>query len=434
MENYLLQNLGGYAEEKEEISKIIHFLKNYNEFTDKGAYLPKGILLYGAPGTGKTTVAKIIANEANVPLITINEELDYTDLKEVIIKSFDEAKRKAPCVLLIDELDELLNLDSWDKSDRDNDVLRALLSRIDGNDNTSGVLIVATSNAESINDIDSALIRQGRIEKHIYMALPKFEERKQILSVYINDNALFKDVNTEEIARKTIGFSGSDIKALVNYVRISSLFEEREVADVNEFYHYIQQIKLGGIKKNVSKNDLKPGAYHELGHFICDYILNGNLGTVSLQSFGSAIGNYKKSSSTDEDAFCNYTQLKNRVIVFLGGLAGTEVLLNEKYSGALEDIEKARGIYRLMNYSGLFGFTHLNHIINSVLKQPQAGERYFEKEQEFLVECYEEAKSIIEKNKELIVILGDKLMKNRIINESEMTKYLKKYKNFIHRN
>ncbi len=430
MEKYTLDNFGGYEEEKIEAEKIINFLKNYDYYVSQGAYLPKGMLIYGQPGTGKTMLSKIISSEANVPLVTLDLKNSANfNLIDAINKVFDQALSKTPSVLLLDEIDQTVKMRRYgDATDRENDVLRTLLTRIDGINTSDGVFIIATSNVSSVEECDQALTRQGRIEKYISLHLPNIDERKEILKIYLNKNHIFDDVNVATLAKRTKGFSGSSIKSLINSVLIWALNEKVDNVSTDDFYQYIQQISHRGInKKKTSDTDLKATAYHELGHFICDYILNKNIGTISIETYGETAGAYRRVQDEEREN-TSYTALKNEITVALGGLAAVEVYLGEKYTGAASDIKKARGIYEEMLDNGMLGLDRLNEAplrLRSIAVL-SLSEEYLSREGKFMTECYQAATNIIKENKEIIDKLYPILVKNKIIFESKINEILKK--------
>ncbi len=375
-------------------------------------------------------LSKIIANEANVPLVTLDLENSVNfNLVDAINKVFDQALSKTPCVLLLDEIDQIVKIKRYgDNSDRDNDVLRTLLTRIDGINASDGVFIVATSNVSSIEECNQALTRQGRIEKYINLHLPNIEERKQILKIYLKKNHIFENVNVDTLAKRTTGFSGSSMKSLINSVLIWALNEKVDNVSTDDFYEYVQQISHRGInKKKISEIDLKATAYHELGHFICDYVLNKNIGTISIESYGVSSGAYRPIQK-EERGDATYTTLKNQIVVALGGLASTEVFLGEKHSGASSDIKKARTIYEEMLDNGMLGLDRLNEAplrlrAFSVLS---LSNEYLSREGKFMNEAYQIATNIIKENKEIIDKLYPILIKNKIIFESKIGEILKK--------
>lgn len=425
MNKQYLKDFAGYKEEKEEMSSIIDFLKNYEEYTKYGAALPKGILLMGPSGTGKTMLANIIANEADVPLYSVESIMknvpdtkkDNTKAPDIINALFDKAKNNIPCVVLIDEIDQLIGYSGRHKAANDNNALRVLLSRLDGESNTNGILVIGTTNSKSI-DPSSPLIRQGRLEKHIKLNYPRLEDRKEILSIYLSKNGVFRNISIDSLAKRTAGFTGASLKSLVNLVLTKALKEKKEEVKDNDFYPFISQITNGGINKEINEKDLTPVAYHELGHFICDYKLNQKIGVLTISRYGSASGSYRSiDEEEDKEEFDSIDKLHNMIVISLGGLAATEVMVGKKYCGASNDIQKSQNIYRYMNESGLFGFDCLNDS-SSPFFEPS--DEYRKREAEYLNQCYTEAKEIIADNKPIICNLFRHLMDNKTLYENEI--------------
>ncbi len=429
MKNQFLEDFAGYKEEKEEVTSIIDFLKNYDEYTKAGACLPKGLLLFGPSGTGKTMIANIIANEANVPLYSLESVLKDTSRKngestrnsDILNSLFDKAKESVPCVVLIDEIDQLLGYNNRHKAAIDNSALRTLLSRLDGESSTNGILVIGTTNMLNI-DLLSPLTRQGRLEKHIKLHYPELEDRRQILSLYLSKNDVFKDINVDSLAKRTAGFTPASLKSLVNLVLIDILKNKKTEVKDNDFYPFISQISTGGINKESNNKDLAPVAYHELGHFICDYCLNQKIGVLTITRYGAASGSYRSINENDEtDEFDSTDKLHNLIVTALGGLAATEVMLGKKYCGASNDIQKSKSIYHYMNESGLFGFDCLSDVISPFAT---ASDEYRKHETEYLDHCYQEAKDIISTHKSLINGLFSQLMSSKTLYENEIKEFL----------
>lgn len=430
MSNQYLKDFAGYKEEKEEISSIIDFLKNYETYTKEGASLQKGLLLNGPSGTGKTMLANIIANEANVPLFSIesvtddvsSKNRDNVRMSDNIKALFDKAEKCIPSVVLIDEIDQVIGFGARNRSIDGPNTLRTLLSRLDGESNSNGILVIGTTNVDS-SDLPPSLIRQGRLEKQIKLDYPDLKGRKEILSMYLSKNPIFKDTDIESLAKRTTGFTGASLKSLVNMVLTKALKEQQKKVGANDFYPFIAQITNGGISKENNEKDLSPVAYHELGHFICDYCLNHKIGVVTIAQCGSANGSYRSIDEDDKEDFDSSEKLHNVIVTALGGLAATEVMLGKKYCGASDDIRKSKNIYNYMNESGLFDFDCLSDSSTPFTTT----EAYRKHETEYLSKCYEEAKNIISNNKPLIDCLFEQLLNNKTIYENEIKDSIKQF-------
>ena len=343
MNKPLFKNIGGYFYQKKEAEKIANFFKNYDYFCEKGAKLPRGILFYGEPGTGKTMFAHAIANEANIPVfpLTTDEFYKESNISSAIKKVFEDAEKQAPSMILIDELDRLVNCEmSYQKneSDKQREALRVLLTEIDKIQN-KGVLIVATANT-ILRFIPAALVRNGRIEKHIEIGIPGKEDRIEILDIYLANNECFKNVVTEDIAAYTSNFSGAALSSLVNDVLINCISKGKE-ASFDDFIEPIEIIKNSGIRKKASE-DTSSTIYHEIGHFIADYELNKTIGMINVVPYALSNGTFSRIDRDEENKTANmsFTKMYNECVVAISGLVATELFKGEAYMGAGNDIEK----------------------------------------------------------------------------------------------
>ena len=361
-----LTDIAGYHEEKEEAAKLIDILQNFALYKAEGASIPKGLLLYGEPGVGKTMFAKAISTEANVPLYEFeaneseNEEETIKTLKDL----FSKAKETAPSIVFIDELDELVS--SIDpmlygyQSDYTRKTLKTLLTEIDGISTSEGILVIATTNRKSA--VPRALIRSGRLEKQITFRLPSIEDRAAIASLYLK-KANAEGVNPDDVAKKTSGFTGSDIKSLINAAIIDSV-RKKERLSLKTIVSVIPTIRYGEIKKPAKGGPTDAVCYHEIGHFLVQYALTGEIASISVERYGNVAGHVML-----EDEFANpglqkrtdrsAEEVLNSVAVCLGGMAGEEVFLGKRYCGSESDISDAlMSIYDVLA-NGALGFEYL---------------------------------------------------------------------------
>ncbi len=423
--------IGGYEFQKEEAMKIANFFKNYDLFKSNGARLPKGVIFYGRPGTGKTLFANAIVNESGVKAFPLTTDKFYDESNSPIaIRSvFDEARENAPSIILIDEVDQLIPSSLVNNgTDKQTATLRALLTEID-RIKDDDILVIATSNKDIIY-LPPALIRDGRIEKHVKVDLPDKEERKEILSIYLSKSKVFKDISIDELASYTSNFSGASLSCLVNEVLIDCITKGRD-ATFADFLEPIETISSSGIKQKETKDNTST-IYHELGHFICDYALNGKLGLISIVPHTGSNGRYRYVEKEKAKGHDSLTELTNECVVGIGGYTACKIFLNEPYMGASNDIDKITAVYKSVAQSGLRGnavmatylvsLSNINGTFNDV--DGVVAKDFIA----FLNECEAKASEIINANRPLINILFNKLKDKSVLTCQEIEEIINKYK------
>ena len=347
--------------------KLINILQNFALYKACGASIPKGLLLCGEPGVGKTMFAKAISTEANVPLYEF--DADESENEEEAIKTlkslFKKAKETIPSIVFIDELDELVSSTGPGpygfQSDYSRKTLKTLLTEIDGISSSEGILVIATTNRK--RGIPSALIRSGRLEKQITFRVPSIEDRSAIAALYLK-KAGATGVSPNDVARKTDGFTGADIKSLINGAIIESVRKKEEM-NLKTIVSVIPTIRFGEIKKANKGGPHDSVCYHEIGHFLTQYGLTGEIASISVEQYGNVAGHI----ALEEDFPAPLAPRKNdhrssdeildSVAVALGGIAGEEVFLGKRYCGSRSDLSNAiESIYHVLA-SGALGFEYL---------------------------------------------------------------------------
>lgn len=402
-----LKDIAGYENEKMEALKIINFLKNYEEYKAEGIELPKGLLLSGAPGVGKTLLAKVIANESNANFIEFKNNDD--NIIENIRNTFLKAKESIPAILFIDELDEILPCSYGEVNDSQLKTLQTLLIEIDGLNSSNGVIVIATCNNK--RNIPEALVRSGRIEKHMTLSVPSYDARCKIFDLYLSKYSSLDHIDRETLAKKSNGLTGADINNLTNEVLIECRTHNK-VPTIDDFERYIPSILFKDIRRENEGESLQYVAAHEIGHFICTYILKNEISSISIERYAEVAGHVTREKRKIE--FSKYSTLMDDLTILLGGLAGEKTILNDITTGASSDIEKAYDlIYNMMNI-GAFGFEYFKRDKRSYTDVAESSDATLkmreDKIAEILNECLTRGQTIIENNKHIYNLLIDELL------------------------
>ena len=433
-----LDLIGGYKFQKEESSNIVDFFLNFEKYKAKGASLPRGIFFYGRPGNGKTMFANAIAHDSGVPCFSLFEEERNGSSAETIANFkalFAKAKANQPSIIIIDEIDQIIQTRSYrDNSDKLRDSLRALLTEID-NLGDAAVLVIATSNT-TLESMPDALVRNGRIEKHVYIGTPTFEDRVDILKLFTKDE-IFSEVSLDELASLTSHFSCASLKSLINEVLITSLRKGVKKVSMNDFYEPIQVIVNKGIKTETKEVDVSV-CYHEAGHFVMGHILKGEVGTLSAQSFGDTSGQYRKIMDTsdafkhkNEQKVCTYEDAEKVICTGLGGLAATEVFLGNKHIGARGDLASIYMLIEELAANGLLGFEEMVSVIDEETHRNYGGSRRYTYTPDFRVKLidklYAKTKKMLEENKDLVELFAKTLEKELFLSVERVKELLETY-------
>lgn len=352
-----LKDVAGLQEEKEELDEIINFLKEPGKFTKVGARIPKGVLLEGAPGTGKTLLAKAIAGEANVPFFSISGS-DFVEMFVGVGASrvrdlFADAKKHSPCIVFIDEIDAVARRRGTGMGgghDEREQTLNQLLVEMDGFGANEGIIVLAATNRVDI--LDPAILRPGRFDRKITVSPPDVKGRKEILTVHSKNKPLAEDVNLEQIAQTTAGFTGADLENLMNEAAINAAMENRAFVKQEDIKKSFIKVGIGTEKKSrvISDKEKKITAYHEAGHAILFHVLPdvGPVYTVSIIPTGLGAAGYTMPLPERDEMFMTKGKMLQEIMVSLGGRIAEEIIFDDITTGASSDIKKATKVARRM--------------------------------------------------------------------------------------
>ena len=349
-------DVAGVDEEKQELQEIVDFLKNPKKFTDMGARIPKGVLLVGHPGTGKTLLAKAVAGEAGVPFFIISGS-DFVEMFVGVGASrvrdlFDQAKKNAPCIIFIDEIDAVgrqRGAGLGGGHDEREQTLNQLLVEMDGFALNEGVIVMAATNRPDV--LDKALLRPGRFDRQIVVSQPDVKAREQILEVHARKKRLADDVDLKVIAKNTSGFSGADLENVLNEAALlAARFNQTEI-NMKNVEDAMVKVTMGPEKKSRvrSEKENKLVAYHEAGHAVVSKFLptQDPVHQISIVPRGMA-GGYTMYKPTEDKSFMSKSEMLENIISLLGGRVAEAIILDDISTGASNDIERATKIARAM--------------------------------------------------------------------------------------
>ena len=349
-------DIAGVDEEKEELQEIVEFLKNPKKFTDMGARIPKGVLLVGQPGTGKTLLAKAVAGEAGVPFYIISGS-DFVEMFVGVGASrvrdlFEQAKKNAPCIIFIDEIDAVgrqRGAGLGGGHDEREQTLNQLLVEMDGFSDNEGVIILAATNRPDV--LDKALLRAGRFDRQIVVGSPDVKAREQILEVHARKKKLADDVDLKVIAKNTSGFAGADLENVLNEAALLAARRNYKEIGMKEIEDAMVKVTMGPEKKTRvrSEKENRLVAYHEAGHAVVSRYLptQDPVHQISIIPRGMA-GGYTMYRPTEDKSFMSKTEMEENIVSLLGGRVAEALILNDISTGASNDIERASQIARNM--------------------------------------------------------------------------------------
>lgn len=349
------KDVAGLDEEKEELIEIVDFLKKPEKFSRMGAKIPKGVLLYGKPGTGKTLIAKAIAGEADVPFISMSGS-EFIEMfaglgASRVRKLFEKARKLSPCIVFIDEIDAIgaRRTSNSGAETENNQTLNQLLVEMDGFSSEETIIVLAATNRPEM--LDKALLRPGRFDRQITIPVPDLKGRLEILKIHAEDKKLSEDVNLESIAEDTAGFTGAELANILNEAAIIATINKHDEIENSDIEEAVKKVTVGLEKKTrvYSEKDKKLTAYHEAGHAVVSRYLptQTDVKEVSIIPRGVA-GGYTMYKSDEDKYYISKTEMKEKLVALLGGRAAEKLVLDDISTGASNDIEVATKIAREM--------------------------------------------------------------------------------------
>ena len=440
-------DVAGIDEVKEELKEIIDFLKSPAKFTRFGAKIPKGVMLSGAPGTGKTLVAKAVAGEANVPFYSISGS-EFVELYVGVGASrvrdlFDKAKKSAPCILFIDEIDAVgrqRGAGLGGGHDEREQTLNQLLVEMDGFENNNGIIVMAATNRPDV--LDSALLRPGRFDRQIVISTPDVRGREEIIRIHSKNKPLADDVDLSIVAKRTPGFTGADLANIMNEAALLAVRKNEKKISMESIEQAVEREIAGPEKKSrvMTDKERRLVAIHETGHAVASYYLEtvDPVHKISIIPRGMA-GGYTLTLPEEDKNYATKKEMLDNICLLLGGRIAEEIELGDISTGASNDLERATSIIR--NMITVYG---MSEELGTLTFGQKGGEvflgRDFIKEKNYSEEiaskidntakrymdqCYERTKSILLMHRDKLNLVAEKLMEKEVLNGDEFDALMK---------
>ena len=436
------QNVAGLREEKEELEEIVDFLKEPKKYTRLGARIPKGVLLVGPPGTGKTLLAKAIAGEAGVPFFSISGS-DFVEMFVGVGASrvrdlFEEAKKNAPCIVFIDEIDAVARRRGTGMGgghDEREQTLNQLLVEMDGFGVNEGIIVMAATNRVDI--LDPAIMRPGRFDRKVHVGRPDVGGRQEILQVHAKNKPLGDDVDLKQVAQTTAGFTGADLENLLNEAAIAAAREDRSYIVQNDIRRSFVKVGIGAEKKSriITEKEKRITAYHESGHAILFHLLPdvGPVYSVSIIPTGAGAAGYTMPLPERDEMFNTKGRMLQEIVVDLGGRVAEELIFDDITTGASQDIKQATELAKAMvtryGMSENVGLINYDNDDNEVFigrdlahtrgYGENVATRIDEEVKRIIDECYLRAKRIIKENENILHDCANLLLEKEKITREE---------------
>ena len=432
-------DVAGLEEEKHEMIEIVDFLRNPERFNKMGAKIPRGVLLCGQPGTGKTLIAKAIAGEANVPFISMSGS-EFIEMfaglgASRVRKLFEKAKKIAPCIIFIDEIDAIGSRrnTSGGAESENNQTLNQLLVEMDGFDTEETIIVLAATNRPEM--LDKALLRPGRFDRRITIGLPDMRGREAILKIHAKDKQFANDVDLKSIAEDTAGFTGADLANILNEAAIIATINEHEAITNKDIEDAVKKVTVGLEKQSrvISEKDKKLTAYHEAGHAIVSSRLETQKGVkeVSIIPRGVA-GGYTMYKSNEDKCYISKTEMLEKMVALMGGRAAEKIVLNDISTGASNDIEVATNIakdmitkYGMSETLGPISINTDDDPYELQLLGEKFGDAIGAEVKILLDNAYETAQKLIRENMDKLDKVAGALLEREVISAEEFQELIK---------
>jgi len=439
-------DVAGADEAKAELVEVVDFLKHPQKYRAIGAKIPKGVMLIGSPGTGKTLLARAVAGEADVPFFNISGS-EFVEMFVGVGASrvrdlFTKAKRNAPCIIFIDEIDAVgrhRGAGMGGGRDEREQTLNQILTEMDGFETGTNVIVIAATNRPDI--LDPALLRPGRFDRKVVVDIPDLKAREMILEVHSRNKPIAKNVDFKKVAKGTIGFSGADLENLMNEAAILAAKNNKKIISSHEVEQSIEKVLLGPERKSriMSPKEKKLTAYHEVGHALVGHLLPGcdPIHKVSIISRGMA-GGVTWSRPDEEKSYVSKSNFEDDLAMMLGGYVAEEIFFGETSTGPSSDLQRATKLARSMitkygmsslgpvvfgdNNDEVFIGRDFGHIKN--YSEESAG-KIDDLIKKTLEKAYDKAKELITKHKKIMTEMSEDLIKEENINGEDLKKYFK---------
>ena len=452
-EKVTFNDVAGSKEAKEELKEVVDFLKNPQKFLDIGARIPRGVLLVGAPGTGKTLLARAVAGEANVPFFHISGS-EFVELFVGVGASrvrdlFSTAKKVAPAIVFIDEIDAVggqRGTGLGGGHDEREQTLNQILVEMDGFDRDTNIIVIAATNRPDV--LDPALLRPGRFDRRIILDLPDINERKEILKIHLRGKKVSQDVELEEVSQRTPGFSGADLANLVNEAAILAARNNKKIIEQNDFFQAMEKVVLGPERKShvLTQKEREITAYHEAGHaLVAAFSPNSDpVHKVSIVARGRAAG-YTLKLPIEDTHLYSKAKFLDELNVALGGYVAEKIIFKDITTGASNDLKQATEIARdLVTKYGMsekIGPVSLSEdeeilflgrdLFNEKKYSEKMAQEIDEEIRKLIINAENNAFKIINSNKKLLDEIAKKLMTNETIERKEFEEIISSYKKEI---
>ncbi|MEE0305643.1 MAG: ATP-dependent zinc metalloprotease FtsH [Eubacterium sp.] len=440
------KDVAGCDEEKAELEELVEFLKNPESFTELGARIPRGVLLVGPPGTGKTLLARAVAGEAGAPFLSISGS-DFVEMYVGVGASrvrdlFEQAKKKAPAIVFIDEIDAVgrhRGAGTGGGNDEREQTLNQLLVEMDGFGTNSGIIVIAATNRPDV--LDPALLRPGRFDRQITVNRPDAQGREDILKVHSRNKPLGPDVDLKEIAKDTIGFTGADLENLLNEAVLLAVRRKKKALTMQEISDATSRVEMGTEKKShkYSEKAKKLTAYHEAGHAVSSYYIEGHdpVKEISIIPRGMGAGGYTWYTPQEEN-YNSKADMLDDLISLLGGRVAEALSLNDISTGASNDLQRATSICRDMvskyGMSDELGPVVYSDDNNEVFLGKDYGHvnnyseatsaRIDEQIEKMMRKAYSQTESILKTHYDKLELVAETLIKNEKISGDQFTQLM----------